>query len=47
MPKISCYIQARLVQFTGQKKNLKNDQELNLLKYATIKILQYQHCTKI
>ena len=31
MPNISCYLQLRLGQFTGQKKHMKNDKELNFI----------------
>ena len=51
MPKLSCYIQTRLVQFTGQKKHLKNDQELNFIfqnmqlrKTSNINTTQKSYC---
>ena len=43
------FLKSQLVQFTGQEKHLKNDQELKVifLKNTPIKNLQYRHCPKI
>ena len=43
------FLKNQLVQFAGQEKHLKNDQELKVifLKYTPVKNLQYRHCPKI
>ena len=43
------FLKSQLVQFTGQEKHLKNDQELKgiFFKYTPIKNLQCRHCPKI
>ena len=49
MSKIWYDIQASHVQFTGEKKHLKNEQELKFIfqSMALLNNLQYQYCPKI